>query len=171
MIKKLSALLLLPFILSSYAQEITAEEINLEEFTTNNIHFHMGVVAAFAEVVKMDVKQIGLSEMFTAEEADKWEAVIKHITDRNGVLYYREDDFLVTDLFPASLTDGLTLFVIYKGDTLEKYKALKARKTQLIVQNSYDQAARREIAKAFGGLLDYSDEVIDELIVANGLQN
>ncbi len=171
MIKKLSILMLFPLILSSYAQETSADEINLEEFTTDNIHFHMGVVAAFAEVVKLDVKQIGLSEMFTAEEADKWETVIKHITDRNGVLYYREDDFLVTDLFPASLTEGLTLFVIYKGDTLDKYKALKARKAGLIAQNSYDQTARREIAKAFGGLLDYSDEVIDELIATNGLQN
>lgn len=171
MIKKLSFILLMPFILSSCSQETTAEEINLEEFTTDNIHFHMGVVAAFAEVVKMDVKQIGLSEMFTTEEADKWETVIKHTTDRNGVLYYREDDFLVTDLFPASLTDGLTLFVIYKGDTLEKYKALKARKAELITQNNYDQSARREIAKAFGGLLDYSEDVIDDLIATNGVQN
>lgn len=169
MLKILSMIILLTLSTTSYAQE--SGEINLDEFTTENIYFHMGVVASFAEVVKMDVKQIGLSEMFSAEEAEKWEPVIKHITDRNGVLYYRENDFLVTDLFPASLTDGLTLFVIYKGDTLDKYKALKARKAELIAQNAYDERGRREIAVGFGGLLDYSDEVIDGLIASNGAGN
>lgn len=169
MLKRLSLILLLTLSTSSHAQD--TGEINLGEFTTENIYFHMGVVAAFAEVVKMDVKQIGLSEMFSIEEADRWEPVIKHITDRNGVLYYREDDFLVTDLFPSSLTDGLTLFVIYKGGTLEKYTALKEKKAELIAQNAYDKQGRREIAIGFGGLLDYSDEVIDDLIASNNTGN
>ena len=56
MLKKLSLVLLLSFFNNAQAQ-------NLEEFTVENIYFHMGVVAAFAEVVNMDVKQIGLSEM------------------------------------------------------------------------------------------------------------
>ena len=131
----------------------------------------MGVVAGFAEVVKMDVKQIGLSEMFTTEEATKWEPVIKHITERNGVMYYKEDDFLVTDLFPSSITDGLTLFVIYKDDTLDKYKALKKRKAKLVSASKYDKAGRREIAVGFGKLLDYSDSVIDGLIDSNGIKD
>ncbi len=168
MIKKLSLILLITLGLSTNAQSQMSDDINLEEFTTANIYFHMGVVAAFAEVVKYDVKQIGLSEMFTAEEADKWETVITHITDRNDVLNYRESDFLVTDLFPASITDGKTLFLIYKGDTLDKYLALKARKAELIAQNKYDQAGRREIAEGFGALLDYSQEAIDRLIASNG---
>ena len=144
---------------------------DLEEFTVENIYFHMGVVAAFAEVVNMDVKQIGLSEMFSAEEADKWEPVVAHIAERNGVNYYRESDFLVTDLFKSSRTDGLTLFVIYKGDTLVKYNALKVRKAELIAASKYDKAGRREIAVGFGGLLDYSDEVINRLIEANGIKD
>lgn len=161
MIKKLSLILLLSIFSNAQAQ-------NLEEFTVENIHFHMGVIAAFAEVVNMDVKQIGLSEMFTTEEATKWEPVVKHIAERNGVLYYRESDFLVTELFDAARTDGLTLFVIYKGDTLEKYNSLKKRKADYITSNNYDQAARREIATGFGKLLDYSDEVINRLIENNG---
>ncbi len=144
---------------------------NLEEFTVDNIHFHMGVVAAFSEVVNMDVKQIGLSEIFSTEDATKWEPVIKHITDRNGVLYYRENDFLVTDLFSPSRTEGLTLFLIYKGDTLEKYNALKKRKAELITADKYDQTGRREIATGFGMLLDYSDEVINRLIASNGAKH
>lgn len=161
MIKKLSLILLLSLYSNARAQDF-------EEFTVENIYFHMGVVAAFAEVVNMDVKQIGLSEMFSAEEATKWEPVVKHIADRNDVLYYRESDFLVTDLFPSSITDGLTLFLIYKGDTLEKYNALKKKKAGFISADKYDSEARREIATGFGKLLDYSDTVIDRLIDKNG---
>lgn len=160
MLRKLFILLLLTFHSNVNAQ-------NLEEFTVENIYFHMGVVAAFAEVVNLDVKQIGLSEMFSEEEADKWQPVVEHIAERNGVLSYRESDFLVTDLFSSSRTDGLTLFLIYKNDTLDKYKALKKRKNELISQGKYDKAARREIATGFGKLLDYSDEVIDKLIAQN----
>ncbi len=158
MLKKLTLIFLLSFYTNAKAQ-------NLEEFTVENIYFHMGVIAAFAEVVNMDVKQIGLSEMFSADEATKWEPVVKHIAERNGVSYYREDDFLVTDLFDASRTDGKTLFLIYKGDTLQKYNALKKRKADLIAANNYDKAGRREIAVGFGKLLDYSDTVIDKLII------
>jgi len=160
MLKKL----LFVFLLSIFSN---AQAQNLEEFTVENIHFHMGVVAAFAEVVNMNVKQIGLSEMFTAEEATKWEPAVKHIAERSGVFYYRESDFLVTDLFDAERTQGLTLFLIYKGDTLEKYNALKKKKATYIASNNYDKAARREIATGFGKLLDYSDEVIDRLIENN----
>lgn len=161
MLKKLSLIFLLSFFSNAQAQ-------NLEEFTVENIHFHMGVIAAFAEVVNMDVKQIGLSEMFSAEEATKWEPVVKHIAERNGVSYYRESDFLVTDLFSPERTNGLTLFLIYKGDTLDKYKTLKARKAELIAANKYDQEGRCEIATGFGQLLDYSDAVINRLIESNG---
>jgi hypothetical protein len=160
MLKKLSLIFLLSLSSNAQAQ-------NLEEFTVENIHFHMGVIAAFAEVVNMDVKQIGLSEMFSAEDATKWEPVVKHIADRNGVSYYRENDFLVTDLFSAERTDGLTLFLIYKGTTLDKYKALKKRKAELIAADKYDQKGRREIAVGFGNLLDYSDTVINRLIESN----
>jgi len=164
MLKKLIAILFAGAISSSQAQ-------NLEEFTVENIHFHMGVVAAFAEVVSMDVKQIGLSEMFSEEEATKWEPVVNHIAERNGVKAYRENDFLLTDLFSPSRTNGLTLFLIYKGDTLEKYNALKKRKAELIANNQYDESGRREIATGFGKLLDYSDDVINRLIASNGGQH
>jgi len=164
MLKKLIAIFFAGVVSSAQAQ-------NLEEFTVENIHFHMGVVAAFAEVVSMDVKQIGLSEMFSEEEATKWEPVVNHIAERNGVKAYRENDFLVTDLFSPSRTNGLTLFLIYKGDTLEKYNALKKRKAELIANNQYDEAGRREIATGFGKLLDYSDDVINRLIASNGGQH
>ena len=169
MLKKIIAVLLVSLCSNAYAQEYNTND--LSKFTVEDDMFHMGVVAGFAEVVSLDVKQIGLSEMFTAEEADNWEPVVQHIAERNEVMAYRESDFLVTDLFPASKTDGLTLFVIYKGDTLEKYKALKARKKALIAAGKYDKAGRREVAEAFGALLDYSDEAIDRLIEKYGIKD
>ena len=77
----------------------------------------------------------------------------------------------MTDLFSPSRTNGLTLFLIYKGDTLEKYNALKKRKAELIANNQYDESGRREIATGFGKLLDYSDDVINRLIASNGGQH
>jgi hypothetical protein len=140
-----------------------------EKYDVSNIYFHMGVIGAFAEMVHLDVKKIGLSEMFTAEDAEKYEPVIKQITDRNGVLYYQEDDFLVTDLYPPMKTEGLSLFIIYKGDTLNEYLALKAEKQSLIEQGKYDRAARKSIAYKFGKLLSYPDKNIEELVAKNGM--
>lgn len=138
-----------------------------DKFDVSNIYFHMGVVGAFAEMVHLDVKKIGLSEMFSTEDATKYEPVIKQITDRNSVLYYREDNFLVTDLYPAMKTQGLTLFLIYKGDTLKEYLALKEKQKTLKKQNKYDKAARYDIAYQFGELLSYPDKNIEDLLLKN----
>lgn len=156
-------ILVLTFVAGLITKPVQAQE----KYDVSNIYFHMGVIGAFAEMVYLDVKKIGLSEMFTAEEATKYEPVIKQIADRNGVQYYREDDFLVTDLYPPMKTEGLTLYLIYKGDTLKDYLALKERKTQLIADDKYDKEGRRQIAYQFGKLLSYPDNIIDELITKN----
>ncbi len=127
----------------------------------------MGVIGAFAEMVNLDVKKIGLSEMFSASDATKYEPIIKQITQRNGVLYYREDNFLVTDLYPAMKTQGLSLFLIYKDDSLDQYLALKEKKKNLIAENKYDKIARYEIAFQFGKLLSYPDKNIKILLNKN----
>lgn len=144
-------------------QSVWAEE----KYDVSNIYFHMGVIGAFAEMVHLDVKKIGLSEMFTAEDATKYEPVIKQIAERNGVLYYREDNFLVTDLYPAMKTEGLTLFLIYKDDSLIKYLALKEKQNTLKSRNEYDKKARYDIAYRFGKLLSYPDKNIEELLAKN----
>ena len=51
----------------------------------------------------------------------------KEIIARNDAQYYYEDDFLVTDLFPPEVTDGMHLLLIFGDDsTLTEYTALKA---------------------------------------------
>lgn len=161
MLRKILFVAMLSFFNPSHAQEP-------QKFDVSNIYFHMGVVGAFAEMVYLDVKKIGLSEMFTAEEAEKWEPVIKQIADRNGVKYYREDSFLVTDLYPAMKTEGLSLYLLYKGDTLDQYLNLKEKQKTFIENDQYDAMARREIASQFGKLLSYPENIINELIDKNG---
>jgi hypothetical protein len=82
----------------------------------------------------------------------------------HGVQVYREGDFLVTDLFPAELTEGKQVLLIYRGDTLEEYMDLKAEKSRLVGSGRYEGEARLQIARRFGGLLSYSDEKVEALL-------
>ena len=77
---------------------------------------------------------------------------------------YREPDFLVTDLFPASATADKEVLIIYRGDTLKEYQALKERKEQLVASGQYRDEARRDIAWSLGKLLSYPDAKINELL-------
>jgi hypothetical protein len=89
------------------------------------------------------------------------------IAKRNNVEIYRENDFLVTDLFPASITEGKHVLVIYKGETRQEYLDLKIRKGQLVASNQYTGEAREEIAHQFGAMLSYPEWKIDSLISNN----
>ena len=77
---------------------------------------------------------------------------------------WRETDFLVTDLYPADVAEGKHVLLIYTGDTLDQYLALKADKAKLVAAGEYDGDAREEIARRFGRLLSYPDSVIDDLL-------
>ncbi len=44
---------------------------------------------------------------------------------------FRETAFLVTDLFPADLTEGKHVLLIYRGNTQREYMELKAEKLRL----------------------------------------
>jgi len=86
------------------------------------------------------------------------------VAKRNGVEMWRETDFLVTDLYPADVAEGKHVLLIYKGDTLDQYLALKADKAALVAAGEYDGKAREEIARRFGRLLSYPESVIDDLL-------
>ena len=77
---------------------------------------------------------------------------------------WRESEFLVTDLYPADVADGKHLLLIYTGDTLDQYLAIKSDKAALIAANKYEGAAREDVARRFGRLLSYPDSVIYDLL-------
>ena len=86
------------------------------------------------------------------------------VARRNGVEMWRETDFLVTDLYPADIAEGKHVLLIYRGDTLDRYLAIKRDKAALLAAGKYEGAAREDIARRFGRLLSYPEPVIDELL-------
>ena len=126
--------------------------------------YNLGIMGGFAEVVRLGVKTLALSEVMTPDEMDDILPDAKIVAERNGVLLYREPELLVSDLYPADVAEGKHVLLIYTGDTLERYLDLKADKTALVAAGHYEGEARKDIARRFGRLLSYPDTVIDELI-------
>lgn len=126
--------------------------------------YQLGIIGAFSEVIRLGVKTLALSEVMSPAEMDGMMDDIAVIAKRNGVLTWRETDFLVTDLYPADVADGKHVILIYTGDTLDRYLAIKADKAALKEAGNYKGVAREEIARRFGRLLSYPEPVIEELL-------
>ena len=139
--------------LAQYSQAVDARSYNL------------GILGGFSEVVRLGIKQLALSEVMSPEEMDDILADAQVVADRNGVLLYREPELLVTDLYPEDVAVGKHVLLVYTGDTLDKYMAIKADKKALVADGNYEGEARREIARRFGRLLSYPSSVIDDLIM------
>jgi hypothetical protein len=126
--------------------------------------YQLGIMGGFAEVVKLGVKKLALSEVMSPGEMDDILEDALVIAKRNGVEMWREEDFLVTDLYAADVAAGKHVLLIYTGDTREAYLAIKADKAELVTAGKYEGAAREEIARRFGRLLSYPEKVIDDLL-------
>ena len=164
--KKLIFIILVAF----WGNFSNAQDLNPENYTTAHIYYHVGAVSGLGETIKYDLKKIGLSAPMDAEVINTYEPIFKHAIERQGIKYYREPDFLVTDMFPEERTKGKILLVLYKDDqTLADYLDVKKYKQQIIADGKYDQAARREIATRFGKLLSYHDEQIEFFLKRSGL--
>lgn len=86
------------------------------------------------------------------------------IAKRNEVQMWRETDLIVTDLYPADVAVGKHVLLIYVGDTLDNYLTLKADKATLVAAGKYSGQAREDIARRFGRLLSYPEDIITDLI-------
>ncbi|MGI9204853.1 MAG: hypothetical protein ACR2Q3_12640 [Woeseiaceae bacterium] len=126
--------------------------------------YNLGIMGGFAEVVRLGVKKLALSEVMTPEEMDDVMQDAQVIATRNEVQIWRETDFLVTDLYPQDVALGKHVLLIYTGDTLDVYQKLKEDKAALVANNEYEGQAREDIARRFGKLLSYPDSVIDDLL-------
>jgi len=131
--------------------------------------YQLGIIGAFSEVVRLGVKTLALSEVMHPAEMDEMMDDIAVIAERNEVQTWRETDFLVTDLYPANVAEGRHVVLIYTGDTLERYLAIKADKAALQAAGRYEGPAREEIARRFGRLLSYPEPVIDDLLAREKL--
>ena len=114
--------------------------------------------------MRLGVKTLALSEVMSPADMDAMMADAAVIAERNGVLMWRETDFLVTDLYPADVAAGKHVLLIYTGDTKDRYLRIKADKAALIIAGEYQGKAIEEIARRFGRLLSYPEQVIDDLL-------
>jgi catechol 2,3-dioxygenase-like lactoylglutathione lyase family enzyme len=129
---------------------------------SEKMFFTLGMMNAYAESVSNKAKILGLGEPLTAEETDELYDYAKMIAERNKVKIYREPDLLVSDLFPAFLTQNRHVILIYIDDTLDKYLAIKADKEKLVKSGSYKGEARKNIARRFAKLLSYKEDVVEQ---------
>ncbi|MEL7122595.1 MAG: hypothetical protein AAFO07_24325, partial [Bacteroidota bacterium] len=98
------------FILSSCSQE---DEAKLTAF------------GVYCEMVANDAKPMALHQPMDELLIDQyWEEYLK-VANQYDVQLHKENDFPVTQLFNAELTEGKTVILIYKGNRLEQYQMWK----------------------------------------------
>lgn len=131
--------------------------------------YNLGIMGGFAEVVRLGVKTLALSEVMSPEDMDDIMDDALVVAERNQVEMWRETDFLVTDLYPADVAEGKHVLLIYTGDTRDEYLKIKADKAALQVAGNYSGRAREDIARRFGRLLSYPENVIDDLLAREKL--
>lgn len=129
--------------------------------------YHLGTIAAMAEMVQAGVKPLALSEPLTAGEMDALFPEAKAIAERYDVELYREKDLLVTDLFPAEVAQGKEVLLLYRGTTLRAYRRLKKDKQSVESAGDYIGAPREAIARRFGRLLGYPPQTINRRLAEN----
>ncbi|MBE6114951.1 MAG: GNAT family N-acetyltransferase [Erysipelotrichaceae bacterium] len=133
----------------------------------NNYYYQCGVIDAFNEIIRADVKQLALSHPTTKEDIEKVIPFTQEITQEYGTKYEVEEHLLITDLFPYSSNLGKTVILFWKNDeVIHKYHELKNRKQKALENNTYNEI-REEIAREFGRLLSYSEESITKFIAEN----
>lgn len=126
--------------------------------------YRLGVIGAFSEVIDIGIKKMAFSSTMTPQEMDAIIEEAENVAKRNNTKLYREKDFLVTDLFPASVTEGKEVLVIYQGSTLDDYLAIKKLKQSFIASNAYTKENREAIARKVAELLSYPETRILKLL-------
>lgn len=127
----------------------------------------LGSVVAFAEAVNAGAKPVALSSPLSPAEMDQFFALAKEEAQKYHVEAIREKNFLTTDLFPASATEGKEVVLLYQGASYKTYLEIKDDKARLIADNAYFGAARADIARRFGRLLGYKPSYVNQLLSAN----
>jgi len=125
--------------------------------------YQLGNVGSFAEIINAGAKDLALSSPMSPTEMDEFMPLAKEVAARHSVEVYREDDLVVTQLFPANVATGKEVLVLYQGHTLDTYQKLKADK----VQANGDAEKELDISRRFGRLLSYTPRKINRLLAEN----
>jgi len=115
----------------------------------------------YCEMVANDAKPMALHYPMESTAIDELWVEFGKMAEKNEVQLYREDDFPVSMLFPAELTAGKTVVMIYRGNTLEQYRQWK---TDLRAADATDRKESEALARRFGRLMGYGTLGINELL-------
>ncbi len=141
--------------------KVTEETKVADEWKLDRRSWHQGTFAAMSEMVDYGVKKLALGAAVSAAEMDLVEEDALRIAAKHNVKVYRETDFLVTDLFSPSITEGKHVLFFCHESTWQEYQGLKAEKKKLQDAGEYDGEVRVELARRFGRLLSYPEAHID----------
>ena len=120
----------------------------------------------FCDWVSSGVKRLAMSHPFSnREERDHYREEVKRLCEKYGILFYPEEEALLTALFPKEANRGKPLYLFYgKEETLTAYLALKEDQKRLMEEGIYTKEEDERLARKFGRLLSYPEDAIDRLI-------
>jgi catechol 2,3-dioxygenase-like lactoylglutathione lyase family enzyme len=124
-------------------------------------------VDAFAEMVKSGVKPLALSPPLSSAEMDLFFAEATRIAEKYEIELHRESDLIETDLFSDSLIENKEVLILYKGNGLLSYQALKNEIEKAKSSGTYTGDQRLEFSRRFGRLLGYPVSIINDLLAEN----
>lgn len=97
-------------------------------YKIDDISFQLGMICSFCEMVHQGVKRLALSPPVEQENIETVFAEAQGIAESFGVICYRDDDFIATDLAPRNALVGKTVILFYKDESvLQEYLALKSQ--------------------------------------------
>lgn len=131
--------------------------------------YQCGVMDCFCEMVAAGVKRFALSHpMDTRQERDALLEYASSLCAQYAIFYYAEENGLVTDLFPASMSAGKYNILFFGNEeALEEYLALKAEKLVFSSVGQYTVQERRALALRYAKLLGYSEQAALSMIERN----
>ena len=130
--------------------------------------FHAGIIMAFAEVVGAGCKKLALSSPYSHQFANEMIDVAEFAAKKRNVIYYVEDDLLVSKLFkPDVAKDKTVIILVQNQEVLDEYLELKTLKKESNVKGNPDEM-ENEIVRKFGKLLSYDEASIKRLQAKNG---
>lgn len=135
-----------------------------QKTTQDDFTHELGMFTAYCEAIAAGAKPLSLSEPLTTDRMDVFLRQAQAIADQYEVSIFRESELLQTELFPASVSEGKEVLILYRGLTLNAYQRLKSDQQTWQQEGAYNAQRKEEVARRMGRLLGYSPQGINRLL-------
>ncbi len=119
----------------------------------------------YCEMVANGAKPMALHYPMHRSEIEAYWSKFEETAEQYDVSLFREDNFPISLLFPASATENKSVVLIFRGDRLTQYKQWKA---DVNAYRGSDSRVLESLARRFGRLLGYDSPGINRLLGKNG---